>query len=478
MIQAAGRHITLPLGRPQYVAAPEAFACGLAWRSFGATFEPAPAGDRALALLYEQSPGATSRLEYRRSRPEGDVARAFAADLARHGLRAEDGQQEQLAGAILDGLRGVMAENSPKQASAPLSPATALLNNLSGFAGQADPPDIGKILDQMFSLGLESRGDDRTASSLWAQAVTSIVAGDPLVATVDRSLVATAMSSPVTAAKPKSRAAAEDELDWRGLLADSPFSWFAGAWIRLTSPEWVAAMPARVWADWAATVLRMAFGMGYLWEAAWFEAVARAVQQGTSPTWDELRASMDTLLPWPAASASMSIRDVSSRLSWRARRSVKLRELLSVWIDSHGAADSPICDVVSAMGGDADFARDLRTALSSKPRTSAANNRWEAIRFALKIRENSGPYADHYGLLRNEGRRWAVIDPGTEWVAVIASLAVGSPGHECDLGEVMLHLDALGLRPDLGDIVALLERSGLARGSADADLGVRVGSAY
>jgi hypothetical protein len=42
----------------------------------------------------------------------------------------------------------------------------------------------------------------------------------------------------------------------------------------------------------------------------------------------------------------------------------------------------------------------------------------------------------------------------------------------------MTSLAELGLKPDLTDVVVLLERAGLARGSADADQGVVVQSAF
>lgn len=46
------------------------------------------------------------------------------------------------------------------------------------------------------------------------------------------------------------------------------------------------------------------------------------------------------------------------------------------------------------------------------------------------------------------------------------------------MGRVLLGLDELGIRPGLADLIRLLEKAGLARGSADADQGVIVQSAF
>src|SRR5690606_210126 len=104
---------------------------------------------------------------------------------------------------------------------------------------------------------------------------------------------------------------------------------------------------------------------------------------------------------------------------------------------------------------------------------NAGTNVWEAIRYALKTREHSGRFADHFGLLEQRGR-WLFISPGAEWIVVIASLAAGGPGGVTDAKTVMTKLHQMGLRPELRDLVILLEAAGLARGSADADFGLEV----
>ncbi len=475
-----GRHLVLPLNRPQYVAAPEAFVSALAWNHHMATFEPPPVAGHELAVMYIIPSGSTKTLEYRPTYPTDDGVRRFGEALNSAGVRAEGDEQAPLARAIVEGLRGVRAEESKAQAAAPVSEATALLQNLAGFSRSANPPALGTILETLFSLGLTSSDDNQTASGLWTKAVLHRCKVDRLIRAIDLATAGTLLSSGPTDVLPaKSLQENIDEARaWRGLLAETPFSWFSEMWSTLTQPQWVEAMPARVWTDWATTVLRMGFGMGYLWEAAWYENIGRALQDSTDLSWDALVGRMGATLPWAPSSAGFSVRDVRSRLAWRTRRSKGLRDAIRSWVEVNDADQEPLGDVLGEMAGDAAFVSKLQRALSSNDKSSATENLWEAVQYALKIRKDSGEFADYFGLLRTHGRRWATLDPGTEWMAVMASLSCGAPGSECDLERVVTSLTHVGLRPQLPDLVALLERAGLARGSADADLGLRVGSAY
>ncbi len=475
-----GRHLVLPLNRPQYVAVPEAFVSALAWNHHVATFEPAPVAGHELAVMYVIPSGSTKTLEYRQTYPTGDGMRRFGEALDGAGVRAE-GDQAPLAHAIVNGLRGVRAEGSKAQAAAPVSEATALLQNLAGSSSRSlNPPALGTILETLFSLGVTSSDDNQTASGLWTDAVRRRCEVDPLIRAIDLATADALLSSGPTDVSPAKslRENIDEARAWRGLLARTPFSWFAEMWSTLTQPQWVEAMPARVWTDWATTVLRMGFGMGYLWEAAWYENIGRALQDSTDRSWEALIDRMEATLPWAPSSAGFSVRDVRSRLAWRTRRSKGLRDSIRSWLKANDANHEPLGDVLGEMAGDEAFVIELQGALSSNAKSSATENLWEAVQYALKIREDSGEFADYFGLLRIHGRRWATLDPGTEWMAVMASLSCGEPGSECDLGQVVESLRDVGLRPQLPDLVALLERAGLARGSADADLGLRVGSAY
>jgi hypothetical protein len=118
----------------------------------------------------------------------------------------------------------------------------------------------------------------------------------------------------------------------------------------------------------------------------------------------------------------------------------------------------------------------LQGALSATQ--EAGTNTSEAVRYSLLTRERSGPFADHYGLLVTRGTRYLLVEPATEWIAVVSSLATPGPGQKSTIGDLHRSLTQLGLHPDYQELIGLLEASGLARGSADADQAVVYQSAY
>jgi hypothetical protein len=61
---------------------------------------------------------------------------------------------------------------------------------------------------------------------------------------------------------------------------------------------------------------------------------------------------------------------------------------------------------------------------------------------------------------------------------MFASLSAKRAGWETNLGEVSAALERSGTRPQIKELLGLLEQTGLARGSADADLAVAVESAF
>ncbi|WP_157581349.1 hypothetical protein [Phycicoccus sp. Root563] len=467
-----------PLPRPQYVAVPEALTTALAWRELIAPLPGDPSdahgGERTPAVLFRKGDRKDSKtLTYLESDPSSNEARLrlLASALDENGVVSEE-HQDLLARSLMSSLAGVRAEKGSSQAAVPITPALALMQDMRGLQGAKNPPDVGLILERMFALDCSTSNIGPTVAGLWHSAVKHRLSLDPLASAIDSS---------VAKGVHNDRVEVRDKVDtvlpewWHGRLPDTPFAWFRETWLRLTDDAWVEALPARVWVDWASTVLRLALGLGYLWEAAWYATVARHVLRGEAATFDEVRGAVPSSLPWKSTQADMSLRDLAAPVGWRVRRSQQLRSLLSAWIDENGAASEDFASTILSMSRDEDLSLALEEALGSRVR--ANENLWEAVKYALKTRDTSGPYADHYGLLRSRGR-YLWVDPGTEWTAVVASLCCGKPDTTVDLAAVLRALGQLGLHPELADVVALLERAGLARGSADADQGVVVQSAF
>lgn len=466
------RSVVLGLPRPQYVPVPEGFVSALAAHVYEVDYGVDPGGAK-LAVAYQTAKAGqrSKTLRYHATRPTGPDLSRFAKTLEDAGLVAED-DQTVLAEAFAAAVAGVSSKEGRGRAAVPMGPALALAQDLRGLMGTAGPPDLGAILERFFAMGAPAEADGTEgAGDLWTRATARRRDIDPLVRSIEQALGAVIYTQ---GPAPKSGRIAPCE-NGQGAFANTPFSWFHETWTKLCRDEWVDALPARVWVDWANTVLRLAFGMGYLWEVAWYETVARAVIQGDPVDEEQLRRHVGSLLPWPATSAATSVRDVAASTKRRAMRSGEIREVLRKWVEKFG--DPSTCDEqLTGMVVDSQLKADLSGAMTNSGATN--QNLWEAINYALLTRAGTGVDTDHYGLLRKQGPRWSVIDPGVEWLAAVATLACPAPGTSTNVGQLLRQLGALGLRPEMGDIVARLERAGIARGSADADQAVEIRGAF
>ena len=471
MTEPMASDLDLRLPRPQYVSVPEALITSLAWSSFSIE-EPDIEDKRKIALVYRMLPRAreSRTLAYVQTMPQEAILLEFAEQLEEQGVQAES-DRATLAAAVVEDLGGVMAGKGGLQAAIPMTPALGMMQNMRGLQAAANPPAIDKILERMFALGSADRSEG--VAALWKKAASHRCAVDPLAVAIDKALQASVLTS---ALEPRPSV---EMSTGKGLLAQTPYGWFNSVWRTVTNEEWVEALPARVWVDWASTILRLTLGCGYLWEGAWYETIARRVVSGEIPDeWNELVSSVPDTLPWLPRAAGTSVRDVAAPIGWRVRRGELARVVITEWLEStQQSKGMSAMECMAAMAADPELVRKLIDALGSRERTGSANNLWEAIKYALKIRAISGPNADHYGLLGGSGR-YLVPTPGHEWTAAVASLACERPGGHTNVGRLQGELGRLGLRPPLSELIWLLERAGMARGSADADQGVEITAAF
>jgi hypothetical protein len=471
MIPTADK-LALPLPRPQYVSVPEALITALAWRVFDVELSEEENGKK-IGMLFRADNRETKTLSIRSSEPKGESLSRFAASLEAEGLTTT-GDAALLAEATLNSVAGVRVEKSGSQPASPITPAFALLQNMRGLQATQNPPDLAEILEWLFHIGQAEAITSVGVANLWRDAAEERMRVDPLAAALDRAVDNGLLDSPRF---PRDADTRVHSAEWQGLFPDTPYTWFTGAWKTLTTPEWVAALPARVWVDWATTVLRLGLGLGYLWEASWYEAIAREILRPTRRTWSELVADVPTTVPWKSSRAGAEALDVAPLLGWRVYRGDQIRVLIASWIKDNGKVREDFRSAIGRMNADTEFVDLLVEAVGSRRRTSGGSNLWEAVKYALKSRESSGSSADYYGLLQSNGR-FLTVAPGTEWIAVVGSLACIEPGGHSDVSVVLDALAEMGVRPELSDLIALLERAGMARGSADADQGVVVQSAF
>lgn len=484
MQKPSARHLLLPFNRPEYFSVPEALVSALAWKAY----EPAPDAkfDKPLSRLgfmYKAEPQSPTTFDFRVTWPGGIRAKAFGDILKDTGNFSTEATSALLGDAVAQSVLGIRSEKSGNQPASPMTPGLALMQNSRGVMVKPSPPDYGTIIESMYSVGLTALSHDGTTESAtqrWVAAVDQRLEDDKVLYAIDKALMDLVHGGAFV--RRSSFPLNEKAADWAGLLNGTPFEWLATSWRRLTSKEWVEALPARVWVDWATTVLRLGVGLGYLWEAAWYERIAEAVlnEERMPVSFAELVRSVPVPLPWKSSQESISVREVGSMMKLRLNRGEQIRKFLDSKLNfpddgahSGSRAQNPI-DFLSDLSKNS--RAELRSALNYSGEPARLTN--ETVKYGLSIRESTGPFTDYYGLLRSRGRRWVVIDPGTEWITVVASLACEKPEESCNVGKVLDDLAVLGIRPELGDVVQLLEKAGLARGSADADIAVIVESAY
>ncbi|WP_309073794.1 hypothetical protein [Paenarthrobacter sp.] len=467
---AAAHQLLLPFNRPEYFSVPEALLSALAWRAYESISNEEQ--EKPLGLMYKAQAKETLYLSLRPTKPEEDTAETLGNQLRQRGISTA-ASDRLLGDAVSSSVTGIRIEKTGNQPSSPMTPALALMQNPRGVLVKQGPPDFGAIIESLFTVGHPLVGPSMSATELWLRASDKRLELDPLLSAIDSSMMSTVFQDALR--RRTSFPIAEDSVDWCGLYPETPYEWFAKSWQALTSDEWVGALPARVWVDWATTVLRLAMGLGFLWEYAWYEALGMAIVQDSVPdTLEELRGTVRSPLPWQSSRSSISVRDVGATIKGRIARGERIRRSLKERIKDLNGNPDAIEFLRSAARSD--FRLSLAAEITEKK--DAGKLVWETVKYGLQVRESSGPFTDYYGILKTRGRRYLVIDPGTEWIAVVASLACGSPGTQCNVGDVLRDLTILGMRPELGDLVSLLERAGMARGSADADHAVIVESAF
>jgi len=463
--------LVLPLKRPQYVSVTEGYLNAIAWSIFDVDLKKDPSG-RKIGLRYRGFDRGGQALIVRFTEPGLDKYEEIAKRLEELGVIGADGDTG--ARAFVNSIVGVKPEKAKFVPASPLTPALALLHNPVGIHGSETPPPDADILETIFQLGSPVSCQD-TLAGLWLRAVEHRMKLDPLLATIDTVVNEIFLDSPRKVRDKKAHPLPKESLS---LTEDSPFTWFYVSWVRLTSEEWVAALPARVWTDWATTILRCGYGLAFLWESAWYESMARLVVSGSGAGVSEIKRLMEPTLPWKFSRQTAEIRDLSSKLKSRADKANQIRPVIENWLSLDKRQDIDIDEALKLMSTDESLVETLKGILSNSTKSKKSQHLWEAIKYSLMTRESSGQAADHYGFLRSRGRRFLFADPGIEWITVVASLSSPFPGSSTYLGEVMRNLSLAGVKPDPRDLIVLLERAGLARGSADADHGVVVETAF
>lgn len=471
----------LSLRRPEYMSSPEGLLSDIAWEGY--RLSSSGKGATSVGLVYEGKPKGSSSRTVVATRPGRERADGLASLLRDEGVWIDSrgtGQPQVLPPALLNSVRGTKAERSGIRAAAPMTEWLARMQNAVGMTNKDNPPSYSGILEYMYQLG--AGGSQATLNSTWLSALSLRVKKDPLLKRVDEfaeSVLKDVLDEHQISMSPTGLPRQDGRIPDRRLVEYSPYTWFAESWDLLTSEEWITALSPRVWTDWILTSLRMVFGFGFLWESRYLDAAARAVLSEDDTDLERFLSSPPTLLPWVSSVATKSQRNVQPSIRDAARRGAAMRKVLDDWKDEEGLdSDEPLPVFTARLRQGAKEMVRKEIARSSRATKGRHNALYESIFYSLLERHSEGDAADYYALLRKATTRSFVIAPGVEWVALVASLSCGVPGGETTLGALNRNLALLGLHAPARDLIELLERAGLASGSADADQGVRVRSAF
>ena len=534
--------LILKINRPQYVPFSEIFISEIAWRLANLpgwtenieirNRETGKNKSKGIGLVYDSKiqNEETENLVFVATRPDitPDYLRIWVRVLEQNRFNFLSGDQSDSARSVADAMRGVQVDKSKRQAATPLSPHIALLQNRQGIFGKKAPIDIGLIIEQIFALGdpeienyeeLKISPSD-SASSLWYLAMRTRLHDDYELARIDASVrdfiqqhpynldpnrivekIFPDINDPELLMKPRIEMTQKNQVTTIFLGEQTPFFWFHKAWTSLTSERWIKALPARRWTDWATTVLRVAFGFSYIWDANWYLALAstitssetesnvneRCLYSSRSENQTKEKVTVDFILRsprlvsnlamhWKDSDSSVSTKDVAQSVRLTLSRGLQVRKILDDFYKTAGE-DLTLEEALFALHSDVALRQSLIQAQKGKF-NSNANSLWEAVKYSLMARSGSGDMADFYGLLRSRNRKFLIIDPATEWMAVISSLAIDSPDGIGDLGKVRTELARLGLQPSVRELTKCLEAAGLAQSAADADIAVSVKSAF
>lgn len=487
--------VIFPLNRPEYPKIPELFQSSLAWgiaRSTGLAHTRLTSdGEKKEGLVFQKIQESTGKtISIRETFPSSDYGLlAWEDRLSDAGFAVQNGKiGVELAASLLESIEAIRPVKSKASSTVPVVPAASYLQDPVGLHAKANPPNFYEIIEQIYRLGSPVGHTGLGAAACWYSAITSseeqvffdrfskalenwVVSDLRLVESMPskNALPETTYTPPVWLAK-----------------ADTPFSWFHQAWLSFCDPAWRSALPRRRWSDWASCLLRTGIGLAYLWESWFYQSLGRLL---LDPATSAERAKVlltnpDPLLEWRVDDIGLASRDVNTRIRRLVADGLACRDILSRIVEenSHNAPDKAnapggvwhgedgLEKFVIWLSGVLTIAQreEIAEAFGNNP-VGGAKNTIETITFSLQTRKELGSEADYYGLLARRSRRFLVVNPGLEWIVVIASMTAGLPRSETTLGKLKRDLKKMGLGFPRNRLVSELERVGLSRSSHDAD---------
>lgn len=506
-----------PLKRPEYAKQTESLLTDLIWRSPGSSLAQPGRGEAVSIAGAINSAEDTDGLPLNRLVPErtrgGAKKITETYPLAREcdlSVLLDDTPEGLTATQPLESLLSSLTAPSSGDVRAvscvPVEPDAVVFQTLHGLVNKNNPANNADIIETVGALGGSAgKGEvarsflqsieQREDSSNTLRDLLSYVAETVWARLGSRAAGLAESDWPVWRRPSPHEAQEKDYYPGWALVAKTrtPFSWFWQKWGTLCDPVagWNSELPARRFVDWALCILRTGLSFAFLWEAEFYLAIHRVLQaKAESDPDQESERELERLLGRGAILASIEPRSISASQKdvWPNLRENLARGYLArnrvldcaSMLAGQPAGDSLyelIANFVDAVPSD--LAHD-KCGNPLEPDRRTAKNQKEFVRYLLQPRsgeEAASDQADLYYLFQNDTRStW--IEPGPEWMVVVASLCCGRPGGETTLGTVQKDLRDLGLRAERGVVIRLLEDAGLTSDSPDADEALIVSAGF
>lgn len=485
------------LPRPEYAKQTEMVLVDLLWRSKGTILGEKQAL-QDLPLRRKIDRAATRRLIVKSlrqgNRPRsGDLTETgpWAEQSMLSGAFSSEADARMFTAAALGSVEAPKARRDQSTTCVPVHLGLIPLQSLSGAVNKDQPPDLAKAVEVMAALGgsatygsaaarlvqmLQASSNasdlDRTFEAMgrhvWQQLEVEKLPSWP------GTLSATVPLSPVPDGQ-------------QGACAHGPAGWFWTSWQCLLDPAagWRDALPDRRFVDWATCVLRTGLAMTYLWEGAMFRALRDFIAEPTEPSWERLAATFrrPELLRIARPGTPLGERNINPLLlsglgdGYHARQAVEeaVREARG-----NGTACLDLdADAATNAAALADLTLSFVDEVRPDPRSAPKTLR-EFVTYLMLARIADDAPADEADLyyLARRNRQYAWVEPGPEWLVVVASLAAGRPGGQCTLRTLSTALRSLGISVDRTTLVGLLEGAGLTQDSPDADEAIIVNAGF
>lgn len=489
------------LNRPEYAVNPESLLSALAWKVYDDLgHEPG-----AKALKEKKPVGFIYRRETKRQPRNVPITKTSPelADLVEFfdelkdkglGLPPGEGDDGLVAKFIARGIEGVRPAKAKGVAVTPLVKSLAFYQNGRGAQAKENPPNFAKIIERLYCLGSDGPVSDREASSLWYKQLSA--GGDRgFFRLLDATFGSWAQAKEWVEGIPAEQEEPELEPNFeipRWLVGErTPFTWFNKSWKVFCSPEWRNALPHQRWSDWGSCLIRTALGLGFLWESRFYSELGRwLLDSETEEGLDSIFQTRWDLLYWLPATSGLSTRDQFRRIKGVVYRGTVVRAFLKTLIEDEdvGEVKDKKHDLVEIgkwlkekCEPGTDRYRELEASYQdpeSADGARTANNTFETILYNLNSRQDFGRGADFYGFLVTRSRRFRVVEPGKEWIVVIASLLAKKPKGNTLLRDLRQELSELCLEVGRDTLIEELERAGLTRSAHDADDAIIVQSGF